>query len=150
MASQQQPASFKQIQILYYALFMGQAFMALVIFYLMQEGYENSPEFPFDIIIPGAVVMGFAISYFIGQQRKNDIPVNGNMQEKLDHYRTTNILKWAILEGGNLISLILTFVMASTNYLLWFGLGLAAFVLLRPAKDKFMEEYQVKSREDFE
>ncbi|MEO1258111.1 MAG: hypothetical protein AAFZ15_04915 [Bacteroidota bacterium] len=147
--AQPQPATFKQTQILYYGMFIGQAFMALVIFYLMQEGPENSPVSPFDIIIPGAVVMGFAVSYFIGQQRKNAIPVNGSMQEKLDHYRTTNIIKWALLEGGNLISLVLTFATANTNYLLWFGLGLAAFVLLRPSKDKFMEEYQIKSGEDF-
>ena len=149
MATQNQPATFKQTQIAYYAMFMGQAFIALMIFYLMQESNGNAPESPFDIIIPGAVVIGFAASYFIAQQRKNGIPVNGSVQEKIDHYRTTSIMKWAIMEGGNLISLVLTFVMANTNYLMWFGLGLAAFVLLRPAKDKFMEEYQINNAEEF-
>ncbi|MEZ4932688.1 MAG: hypothetical protein R2788_11275 [Saprospiraceae bacterium] len=150
MANQIQPASFKRTQILYYGLFIGQALMGLVMFYAMETDLKKEVVPPFNFVIPGAVLFGLMASYFIGQMRNNGIPTNGTIQEKLTHYQSTSILKFALMEGGNLISLVLTFMMANTNYLMWFGLGLAAFFLLRPNKDSFMEQYQVKMGEEFE
>lgn len=150
MINQPQPATFKRTQIIYYGLFAGQALMGLVLFFVMQDSITQEVVPPFNYVIPGAVLFGITASYFIGQMRNNGIPTNGTTQEKLAHYHFSSILNFALMEGGNLISLVLTFAVANTNYLMWFGLGLAAFVLLRPNKDSFMERYQVKMGEEFD
>ena len=151
MATQQQPATFKQTYILYYALFAGQALIGLILFYLMQDTPQDKEVvFPFNFLIPGAVVFGIVGAYFIGQMKQNDIPTNGTIQEKLDYFRNSSIMKYAIAEGGNLISLVLTYAMASSNYMIWFVVGLTYFIMLRPSKEKFMEDYQVGHGEEFE
>ena len=144
----QQPATFKSTLIIYWAMFLGQFLIGTILMFVM-DGEEKTPDAPFDIIIPLAAIMGAAGAYFIGHKRKGSIPIAGTVQEKLDHYRTSNVLKYALAEGGNLIALILIFTMAGTNYLIWFGLGLVAFVLLRPNKDQFKMEYEIGHGERF-
>lgn len=148
--NQPQLASFKKTQILYYGLFIGQALMGIVMFYIMQDSMEKEVMPPFNFIIPGAVLFGILSSRFIGQIKNNNIPTNGSIQEKLTHYQSSSILKFALMEVGNLISLVLAFVMANTGDLIWFGIGLAAFVLLMPKRDAFIETYHVKPGEEFE
>ncbi len=149
MIAKPPPASFKQTQILYYALFAGQAMIGLILFYLMQDNPQDREVVPpFSFIIPGAVLFGIAAAYFIGQKRQSDIPVNGIVQEKLEHFKSSSILKYALAEGGNLISLLLTFTMANSNYMIWFVIGLAVFILLRPKRDQFIED--IRPGEEFE
>ena len=144
------PASFRAVTIIYFGLLIGQAILAMILFYMMQGQTQQLPEAPFNMIIPGAVFFGMAGAYLIGQQRASGIPINGTTQEKLEHFQTSKIIQLALAEGGNLISLVLTFTMANTQYMMWFGIGLAVFILLRPAKDRFMEDYQIGVGESFE
>ena len=149
--NQQQPASFKKTQILYYSLFIGQVLMGIIFFYIMRMGEINTLVVPpYNFIIPGAVVIGWLASYYVGQLRGNSIPEEGSTQEKLEHYQTSSLFKYALAEGGNLISLVFTFMMANTNYLIWFGFGLAAFILLKPNREQFMDQYKVRDGEEFE
>lgn len=146
----QQPATFKSTQILYWAMFLGQFLMGVVLFYVVGAA-DQIPSSPFDLIIPAAPILGFAASFFMGQQRKSTIPdQNAPMLEKLEHYRTSNIIKYALAEGGNLICLVLTFIMANETYFIWYGLGLAGFVLLRPNKEQFKTDYGIGHGEEFE
>ncbi|HFA50704.1 MAG TPA: hypothetical protein ENJ95_16980 [Bacteroidetes bacterium] len=144
-----QPNSFKATIIIYYGLFAGQALMGLIFYYLMQsEGREDTLESPFNIIIPGAVAFGIIASYLVGQYQKNNLPPAGSSaDEKLEHFRRWSIVRFALLEGGNLVALVLAFMFGSINYMLCFVVGLAAFILLRPVKDRFVQDYQVSRSE---
>ncbi len=144
-----QPKSFKAIVIIYYALFVGQALLGLVIFFLMQ-GVERteSLESPFNIIIPGAVALGIIGAYYIGQYQKNNLPpMSSTADEKLEHFRRWSVARFAIAESGNLASLVLAFLFGSINYMTYFVIGLAAYILLRPIKEKFIDDYKLGQSE---
>ncbi len=147
-----QPASFKRIQIIFTGLFAGQFMMALALYYVMQQGNAQEREVlpPFNYLIPGVVVVGFAIAYYVGLWRNKNLPVKATTQEKLEHFQTTSMLKYAFAEGGNLISLVLTFLQGNTNYLMFFGLGLAAFVFLKPDRNVFISQYDIGVGEEFD
>ena len=144
----QQPTTFKTVQILFYALLGGQLFFGLVIFFLMKNDLaDRSVESPYHIIIPMAVVLGIAASRMIWQKQKGGIPLKASAKEKIEHYRRALVMRAAIAEGANLIALLFTFSFATIPYLLWFGLGIATFALLRPTLDGFSQEYQLTQNE---
>lgn len=142
-----QPTTFKHLQIIYFALLLGQVFMGLVIFFLMKDQAAGTVEVPFNFIIPGAVIFGIIGSQFLQRKQNGSIPTSGTPDEKFAHFRKWGIMKWAIAEGGNLLSLVLTFIMGNMTTYTWFGVGLVMFAFLRPTLDKFATDYQLSPNE---
>lgn len=142
------PNLFKQTQIVYIGLLLGQVLMGVILFFLLQKmERELSAEFPFNYIIPGAVVFGIIAAQFFQRKQSESIPTSGSLEEKMAHFRKWGIMKWAVAEGGNLISLILTFLFGNIVSYLWFGIGVVMFAFLRPTLDKFATDYQLSQKE---
>lgn len=138
------PASFKSSTIIYYALFIGQAFMGGIIFFV-KSGEEMQGEVlsPYNMLIPLAVFAGSMGAYLLRQHFTKSIPVSGSTQDKLEHFQRYNTVGYAVAEGGNLMSLMLAFIFGNINSFLWFGIGLGIFLLFRPDRSRFIEDYQV-------
>lgn len=149
MNRSQHPASYKQIQILFFALLAGQVMIGAVIYFLLITG-EFAPktgENMFNYIVPVVVLGSVAASVFINRHVGQRAGEQAGLQEKLLHYRTRNILRWAVLQGGNMIALVLAALEGDTLLLFWFAFGVMAFAVMRPSLDKFREEYQLTNTE---
>jgi hypothetical protein len=139
---------FKQTQIIYFGLLIGQVLMGVLLFLLMQKmELERSVESPFNLIIPGAVAVGIIASQFLQRKQTESLPISASIGQKLEHFRKWGIMKWAVAEGGNLLSLVLTFLFGNITTYIWFGVGVVMFAFLRPTLDKFANDYQISQTE---
>lgn len=144
----QQPFTFKQAQILYFALLVGQVLIGIILFFQMQNGpYRAEVEKPFDLLIPALVILGIGISQFLQRKQLASAPVSAPLAEKLAHFRRWLVMKCGVAEAGNLLALALTFMFGNTTSFMWFGVGVALFFFLRPTPDGFAVDYQLSQEE---
>ena len=133
---------------MYFGLLVGQVLMGVLLFFLMQKmELERQVESPYNFIIPGAVILGIIASQFFQRKQMEGLPTSAPLSEKLAHFRKWGIVKWAVAEGGNLVSLILTFLFGNITTYIWFGVGVLMFAFLRPTLDKFATDYQISQSE---
>ncbi len=140
-------ADFKALQVLHLALMIGAILMTSVLGFIMSsDGIAPAPiswleGFPLYAI----VIMAFEIvmSFVLWNMRQSKLPTNATVDEKLMHYRSSCILRWACLEGGVLISVIFAFLAHNPAIFAVSTVGLALMFLARPSKDYLMEKYGV-------
>ena len=149
----------KQLGILYFALIAGQLGMFAALFFVA-DSLQSNPE-SVDGAIGGSSIalifslfclMAIGIAFFIFNKRKeNGRQLTGSLVEKLTHYRASFMVRAALIEGANLLALIVYFFIES-NYvlLLLFAIGIAAFLFIRPTVDRIVEDYQLSSSEQSE
>jgi hypothetical protein len=126
----------------------GQVLIGLILWYLMMGKANQSELYPgYKWIAPVAVLGCIAVSFLLGNKHREGIPALTKLDEKLDHFRRTSIVRYALVEGGNLIAVLLAFMSSDDSLLLWFALGIAAFVLLRPSLDDFAGRYSLSDSE---
>ncbi len=70
------------------------------------------------------------------------------MAEKLEHYRNLIIIRCAMVEGGNLMALILALLSGQGFFFMLFLAGLIAFVYFRPSKAEFMRDFNLTPEEE--
>ena len=149
----------KQMGILYLALIAGQLGMFAVLFFVAGN-IISEPESGDGAIGGSSLALIFALfcmmaigmSFFIYNKRKESgRQLTGDLVEKLTHYRASFMVRAALIEGANLLALIVYFFIES-NYvlLLLFAIGIAAFLLIRPTIDRIVEDYQLSSSEQSE
>lgn len=141
-----QKRNFSQLQILFYALLAGQVLMGAALWFLMknrtaQEGHDADL---YRLIVPVVVIGGVVVSLLIRRMMKRQAASLTTLQEKVEHFWKMWILRAAIQEGGNLMAAVLAFIAGSTYLLLWFVIGVAAFLLLRPSLFAFGNDYDVE------
>lgn len=137
---------FRQLQVLFFAMVIGQLlFMAVVIFLLWEDGLEPSYLLSRtqDLMIAGAYVAGMIfVSRFIDGMWKKQIATMKRLQRSsFGHYRSTVILRLAILEGAGLLTIILAMVTRNPMLFLATALGLMAFWTAQPKEAEFTERY---------
>lgn len=145
MAAINQPNDFKQIQILHGALMAGAMLMSIVIGGLLySEG--ASADYAglgsgFLLIAAVIMVLEISVSNVIWNNRQSNIPVTNVATEKWAHYRSSSILRWALLEGGIILSVVLTYMEKNLAGFIITAIGLAFLYLARPSRDYVSEKY---------
>lgn len=147
---------FNQINILYLALFMGQVLFCAVVIVLGMTG-DAAPEAAnllnaemFDLLVPILMITALGCVYFINKKRKADGAALESLAAKAAHYRSTFIIRSAILEGSNLFTVVVMLLVSYESYLFYFIIGLTAFLYYRPSVEKFITEYQINAKEESE
>jgi len=147
----------KQLGILYLALIAGQIGMFIVLFFVI----ENNPTETTDgalgggfmpLIISLFSVMSIAMAFLIYNKRKeNGRQLEGGLHDKLAHFRTSFMVRAAVIEGVNFLALIVYFFIDDNYlYLVIFAIGISAFFLIRPTIDRLIEDYQLSANEQSE
>ena len=142
-------AIFQQTSILYLALLAGQVLFSLVVLWLLYSGSMNvgMEESVFVYLIPVFSISAIFGAYILQNRRNAAAAFLDDLDEKVQHYRQTIITCGAILEGANLLAIIAALLTGQMYYLLYFAIGLGAFVLLRPSIDKFKKMYRLSLQE---
>ena len=149
---QDQQATFKQTQVLFYALLAGQLMICLVLLLISSKSHINpSLDMSFGdikqllmILLVPAAIMG---SHYLYSNKSREGKQLKGFEEKLMHFRASSILRWALLEGVNLITLIFFFLTKNYFFLLIFGFGFLIFFFTRPTENGFTEDYKLNSQE---
>ncbi len=144
---------FKGIYILYYALLAGQVLIALIMSFLIIDAekiFSWEMSNPFHLIAPILMLSCISMSSLLFTKRMEEAKSIKSLYKKLEHYRSSIILRSALLEGANLICIIFYFLEFNYLFLLLFFIGLAALLLIRPSEEMFKEKYRLTEEERME
>ncbi len=136
--------------ILYYALLIGQLVFCLVVIYLIQYYGPDPDRVQLAHPLLGLLVVlttGFGAFYMNRMRTQQANRVRTTLEGKLLHYRTTVLLRSAIVEAGNFLALTLALLALGFTPLLFFALGLAIFYYFRPSRDEFLQTYKLTGDE---
>lgn len=149
----------KSMNILYLALLGGQLMMFVMLYFAFETpeeaGNDVSVAGGFDIITIAMIfffVSAAGMSFFLYNKRKQEGQnLKSSLMEKLTHYRSSFILRLALLEGANLTMLLIYFFVSKNMiFLILFGLGIALFLMARPTVDRIVQDYQLSGSEQRE
>lgn len=141
----------KSLNIIYIALIGGQLILFAIIMYLMNDsGIAPNAENlrMLRMFIPVVSVSTVAMSYVLYNKRREQGVELDNLTMKTSHYRVSNILRWAIVESGNMFALIAVFLTGSNFFLIFFFLGIGVFIVYRPNISGFVQDYSLNSGEE--
>ena len=146
--------SMKQINTIYLALLGGQMLFAAVVIILVQgNNLDNRitvEGLPMQIIVPAMLLGGVGIAYVLNNQRMQhaqNMASKANLGQKLNHYRVSVLLRSAIIEAVNLFSIIAALILNNLSYLIYFGVGLLAYLYFKPSNQKFINAYRLDGAE---
>ena len=146
--------SLKTLSIIHLALCSG-----VFIFGFIMFSKTNSTEIILDdsndifkYIIPSAAIIAIFLSNFLFKNQLNSITENAEIKEKLVKYQSASIVKYAVLEGTALLSVVI--YSSTTNFLyLLIALGMLLYLIVqRPTLSKIISDLDLKGNEkkDFE
>lgn len=132
---------FRSLQILFAALLAGQIIVCTVLYFLYQPQEGVSPfqqewvlkTWPF--ILVALMVLGF----FLNRRILASASEKNHLSDKLATYRVASIQKWAMTEGGTLISALLFFETGHQQYLNLAGVAIAYFATQFPLRQHLTE-----------
>jgi hypothetical protein len=95
------------------------------------------------ILLLGAAGTAFALNQVLTRrgQRLN------YLAPKLQQYAIASLVRLAIVEGGNLLILIITLLSGNLNSLLFFALGMLVFLYFRPSRENFIMSFELSAEE---
>jgi hypothetical protein len=150
---QEQKAGYLQsLRIIHLALLAGQClFLAVMVFLVVRNilpPVSPSLDKTFQVmalLVSFAAVLG-AINIF--KKRLSSINAAAeNIAEKITQYRAASILKWAMIEGATLFSLICFFLTGNYSFAALAIALIIFFALLIPSKVKIMLQLQLNEQE---
>lgn len=148
---QQKGNEFKALQILHMAMLTGMTIFAVISVFLVIQGMVKvnvaAFEKPLQVVALLASVGGTAAGFALFNKRLKSIQVMDTAQNRLGAYRAAAILRWALIEGPILLSII--FFLLTGNYA-FLALAIAlilVFVVVRPAKPVIVFLLQLTEQE---
>lgn len=134
---------FRSTFMLYIALFIGQILFCFVVIFLITQPDRLPPgesRYPFLGLL--IVFLSAGAAWYLNQLRRTQAgQIRANTEGKVLHYRTSVILRSAVMEAGNLFCLVLALLEHNMNQLLFFAIGLAIFFYFRPQVTEIAEVY---------
>ena len=141
---------FRQIITLYYALLAGQILFCLVaVFALdspspMQSGW---PGEPLGMVLPILMAGGMMTAFLINNKRMASAAAEPDLDAKMAHYRTSVIIRSALLEGVNLFCIVGYLLEHNITFLYFFAAGILVFLYFRPSIKEFIQHYGISAAE---
>ncbi|MFZ2323529.1 MAG: hypothetical protein WAV89_07530 [Ignavibacteriaceae bacterium] len=136
------------INLVFFALFSGQIFYLLAGLFLLQSGSGqgiSGVNTIFMFIIPVVNVCLILAAKFIYEKNLSRFNKTLPLESKSQSYQINNIIKLALLEGANIINISAMIITSNYFFAALFVIIIALFLLNKPAKEKFIMEYEVAS-----
>ncbi len=138
----------KQLRVIFFALAAGQILYFVISIYLINaelvvvnKDYSTLLGF----IAPLIVVVLVVSSKLLYKHNVDSIKREVSLNEKLISYRTSSIVKFALLEAANVLSITFYLVTGDFLYAGMFVIVMAIFFINIPGKDKFSLDYNLNS-----
>ncbi|MCB9175023.1 MAG: hypothetical protein H6589_10480 [Flavobacteriales bacterium] len=137
------PKSFIQrITIIHLALIIGLLLFAGVTYSTVETNvlvFDFDSNF-FTVIVPAmAISMAFA-SNFIFTKKVNELSNVSLLKDKLMGYQTASIIRFALLEGPAMFSIVIYMLTGNLLFLIMAGVLIVYFITIRPTKEKIEME----------
>lgn len=133
---------FKVNKLIFIALFLGMTIFAGVAFVLntgktmMVFDMTNA----FTVIVPIFLIGGIYASKFVFNRLIGQIEQAKTLQQKIGVYTTTSIIRFAIIEGAVLLSIVAFLISANLYFLIFTAAGIIYFLSLMPNEEKISKQ----------
>jgi len=97
--------------------------------------------------VPPVILAGAGSAYLLNRERQAQLGHLTGLAAKAEHYRASVIIRSALMEGANLFAIIAALIDVNMTYLLYFAVGLLAFVYFRPSEAEFSRAYDLSAAE---
>ncbi len=138
---------FRTLNILFFGLIAGQIFFAAIIVFLKLTGVENSQGVEFRqillFVVPMFIIGGIYASMQIFKSKLNLAKGKTDLTDKLNHYRSACIIRWALLEAPGFLSLVVSFITGDLLFLGMTAIIIAYFISIRPGVEKAIIELEL-------
>lgn len=141
---------FRSTFLLYIALVLMQIIICFFVVFLLTQPDrpldQEGSEYPYLAML--IVFLSGGAGWLLNKMRTDAIPkLRANFKGKLLHYRTTVIMRAAVVEAGNFFCIILALFERSLTPLLFFILGMLVFLYFRPRLDEITQLYPFTEEE---
>jgi len=144
-------AYFKFLTIIYFALITGQLIFGLFAYYLNSNNITvtSNPELReiFLYVVPMLFLFSMLAGYLIFRFRIRMIKARTTLVEKLTQYRSLVIVRYALLEGSSLFSIVAYLVTGDLLFLTFSGFIILFFISIRPTRERAETELRLNSSE---
>ena len=140
----------RSVTVIYYAVLAAQiGFAAVALLLVLSHKMEpnESVRNIFLYVVPVIVLNGFVTGQLIYKSRLRRIKVYDNLLSKTAEYRSALIVRWAMLEGASLFAIAIYLVTADSIFMVFAGIVIAFFLLLKPSVYKISTELELNSTE---
>ncbi|HOY06472.1 MAG TPA: hypothetical protein PLO67_13770 [Saprospiraceae bacterium] len=139
---------FRSLQILFSALLVGQI-VVMVIIYNIQEPPAGDMAFKNTVAkwLPLLLIVQAGLAFFLNRTKLETARSKSTIEEKLEDYRIASVLKWALLEGGTLISIVLFFVWGPVLFFYYAIIMAALFATQFPSRQRLINELDISANE---
>ena len=124
------------LQIIFLALLGGQLLFAGVVYYLLQGATPAPDKQFFGYFVPLFLLLCGGLAFWINNRRLEQMQQLPDAATRTEFYRSTVILRLALVEGANLFAIIAALVAENKGLLLNFLIGLLVFLYFRPKKEE--------------
>jgi len=141
----------KKLHLLFVALAAGQVlFCGVVLYLILVERFAGVDMQARDqylapsILLLAAAGTAYALNQVLSRRGRR----MQFLATKVQQYSITSIVRLAIVEGANLLILIITLLSGQINSLLFFALGMLVFLYFRPSQKDFVQLFELSAEEE--
>jgi hypothetical protein len=123
---------FKNLQIIFLGLLLGQLAFAIVANFIITSGAITDTG-ALIYVVPVVMIVGvIAGRYIFNDNLKKAVAKELTLDEKFQAYRKNSFVRWSMMEIGNILAIVAAIIEAKSFYFALFGLGLLIFSTTRP------------------
>jgi len=142
---------FRSLQIIYFTMIAGQIMFAVITFFLIHsksidKGAQELKEI-FVYIVPFFVIGSLVGGNVFFRKMMNTYRSSDDLIKKMTGYRSALIVRYALLEGSTLFSIIVYLVTGYWLFLLIAGLMVLIFLILKPTIERAVTELELNANE---
>jgi hypothetical protein len=139
---------FKTLDVLFFAFLSGQIIYFIVGLFIIQSGELKGfggLNTIFMFITPVVVLSCIFASRFIYNKQVTEFDKSLPLENKMASFRTANIIKLALLEGANIITVSIMIITANYFFAALFVAVIVLVFFNKPSKEKFIIEYEISA-----
>jgi hypothetical protein len=144
---------FKTLKIIHLAMLAGLAAFAVVIFFLTQDTqfFSLTPQDDFfALVVPIVLFSGIIMSSVIYKKFVSKGKTAKDLPAKTSIYLTSNIIRYALIEGPVLLALVIFNLNNNLLFLALAGIGILYFLSVKPNPAKISRELDLTYEEKAE
>lgn len=139
---------FKNLQIIFLGLLIGQIAFAIIANFMITD-ITITDTGALIYIVPSVMVVGIvAGNYIFNSNLKKVVTKENSKENKFSEYRKNSIIRWAMMETGNLLAIVAALIEGKTLYFALFAIGLIFFAMTRPSVEDFSRQLDLSVQEE--
>jgi hypothetical protein len=143
---------FLSLKIIFFALLAGQVMFALVAFFIAKElklsVLKGPPWEGLMFIMPNVILVAYFLGVYLFNRKLKTARTRTSLSEKLNDYRAALLVRYALMEGTTIISLILYLLSERIVFMLFAIIGILSFSTMFSSPSRVVSQFELDPYEE--